>query len=188
MKIPHCRAKVKVRVRTGGENRTVLKWTTASRKCPCGGSPFVSGKRIVLSSPRVNKRTCPTKESHIVVATAGSLPPPRSPLPVFPLPEPPSPLVRPRPGPPRSRRPSLMPNRSCCRPWWSRQPGSKPSHGAPPPASAPSTRKKSRPHAVPHGDGCRARGARPDHRESRHAWLARRGFPARHPRPSTRHC
>jgi hypothetical protein len=56
VKFPHCRAKVKVRARTGGENHTVLKWTTASRKRPCGGGPFfTTGERLSHDTPREKK-------------------------------------------------------------------------------------------------------------------------------------
>lgn len=49
MKIPHCRAKVKVRVRTDGENRMVPEMAQGQRTTVCaGGSPFTDGEGIVL--------------------------------------------------------------------------------------------------------------------------------------------
>ena len=47
VKFPHCRAKVKVRVRTGGENCTVLKWTTATRIVREGVVLFLYGEKAV---------------------------------------------------------------------------------------------------------------------------------------------
>ena len=47
MKFPHCRAKVKVRFRTGGENCTVLRWTTATRIVRAGVVLFLHGGKAV---------------------------------------------------------------------------------------------------------------------------------------------
>ena len=48
MEVPHCRAKVKVRVRTGGENRTAPAMAQRQRMTVrAGGSPFDSGEGIV---------------------------------------------------------------------------------------------------------------------------------------------
>ena len=49
MKILHCRAKVKVRVRTDGENRTAPEMARGQRTTVCaGGGPLTDGEGIVL--------------------------------------------------------------------------------------------------------------------------------------------
>jgi hypothetical protein len=48
VEVPHCRAKVKVRVRTGGENRTAPAMVQRQRMTVrAGGGPFDSGEGIV---------------------------------------------------------------------------------------------------------------------------------------------
>ena len=73
MKILHCRAKVKVRVRTGGENRTAPATAQRQRRTVrAGGGPFAHGGRDCPTTFPVSKKTMMKKTVLAVVSLAAA--------------------------------------------------------------------------------------------------------------------